>query len=158
MKKFLRSLLFVLLISAFFFGCGENVNIINYTNKKPNNFYYTNLLCKNIKLKSNTKCKAVDMNYYKEIELDKDNLNKIAAFLDKLNKDNFIQAPNDLPQKPKFKIFITSDKDNYIINVYNNKYISIFPWDGSYQMDFIDMTSIPASLNIFEICNFLYSL
>lgn len=158
MKKTLYSLLLVLLMSAFFFGCGENTNTIYYNNKKPNNFYYTNLLSKNIKLKSSTKCKAIDMNYYREIELEKDNLSKIAAFLDKLNKENFIEAPHDLPQKPKFKLSFISDNDIYVINVYNNKYISVYPWDGSYEMDFIDMTSIPASLNIFEICKFLYSL
>lgn len=156
MKKFLYSLLFVLIISTFFFGCGEN--IIYYNNKKPNNFYYTNLLSKDIKLENSIKCKAIDMNYYKEIEFDKENLNKIVAFLNKLSEDNFIESPSDLPQKPKFKLFFIFGNGEYVINVYNNKYISIYPWDGSFKMDFIDMTSIPASLNIFEICNFIYSL
>lgn len=134
------------------------MNKIYLNNKKPNNFYYTNLAAKNIKFISETKFKVIDMNFYKEIELDKDNIDKVTSFLNTLNKDNFIESPKDLPQKLKYKMFITSKNDIYVINVYSNKYISVYPWDGAFQMDYIDMSSIPSSINLYEMCKFIYSL
>ncbi|MGE5628857.1 MAG: DUF4883 family protein, partial [Solirubrobacterales bacterium] len=145
------------IIPLFFSSCSSK-NVIYNINKKPSSFYYTNKLMENIKLNKINKCSAFEMNYYKEIEIDTDNFNKVCTFFNKLNTSNFIAPPNDIPSKPKYMIFFTSDDGKFIANIYNEKYISVYPWDGSYEMDFIDISSISNSNNIYELCNFLYSL
>ena len=157
LKKLIFIVLGTLIVSFLLSSCSLT-NKIYLINKKPNNFYYTNLASKNIKLISETKMKIIDMNYYKQIELNNDSINNVIAFLNKLNKENFIEYPEDLPKKPQFKLIVSSKNEIYVINVYNNKYISIYPWDGTFQMDYIDMTSIPPSINLYEMCKFLYSL
>lgn len=157
LKKLIFILLTAFLISSILSSCSIP-NKIYLNNKKPNNFYYTNLASKNVKLISDIKISIIDMNYYKQIELDKESVTNITAFFNKLNKENFIECPKDLPQKPKYKLIISSKNEVYVINVYNDKYISVYPWDGAFPMDYIDMSSIPPSINLYELCKFIYSL
>ncbi|HID0886129.1 TPA: DUF4883 family protein, partial [Clostridium botulinum] len=59
--------------------------------------------------------------------------------------------------KPLYKIFFTFEKDKYIINVYNKQYISVYPFDGNFSMDYIDMNNIPEAYNLYNLCNFLFN-
>ncbi|WP_045516751.1 DUF4883 family protein, partial [Clostridium sporogenes] len=45
----------------------------------------------------------------------------------------------------------------YIINVYNKQYISVYPFDGNFPMDYIDMNNIPEAYNLYNLCNFLFN-
>jgi hypothetical protein len=155
MKK--TTYIFIILISIILLaGCQQNWSMLS--GKKPSNYYYTNLLAKDIKLNKITSCKAIEMNYYRELDVEGENYKKLCSFLDKVNGSSFIAVPKDLPSRPKYKLFFSSSQDKYIINVYNEKYISINPWDGSYDMDYIDISTLPNSINLYELCNFLYSL
>ena len=156
MKKFLYSLYTLFIISVLFVGCNYKFNDINFNKNKPNNFYYTNILAKNLTLDSSVKCTALDTNFYKEKNLQNENINAVKLMLKSLNKNNFISKPKDIPQKPTYKIFFTFNKEKLVINVYNEKYLSIYPWDGSYPMDYIDMTGVPASLNLHNLCEFIF--
>lgn len=149
----------VIIITILFSGCNYNLNNINFNfNKnKPNNFYYTNILAKNLTLESSCKCTIIDTNFFKEKELAKDNVDIIRNMLKNLNKNNFISQPKDLPSKPAYKIILEFNKDKLLINVYNEKYLAIYPWDGNYPMDFIDTTGIPLSLNLYNLCKFIFS-
>ena len=129
---------------------------INFSGKKTNNFYYTNLLAKGLTLETSYKCSVIDTNYYKEKLLSKEDSDTIKKFTGALDKSSFIDKPIDLPQKPMYKLIIVFSKEKYIINVYNEKFISVFPWDGSFKMDYIDMTKIKVSYNLFGLCKYLY--
>jgi len=131
-------------------GCDINLN-----GRKIDNFYYTNLLAKDLTLETSYKCSIVDTNYYKEIAISKEDANTIKNFTKALNKSSFIERPKGLPQNPKYKIIIVFPKDKYVINVYNEKFVSVFPWDGTFPMDYIDMSKLQVSYNLYGLCKYI---
>jgi hypothetical protein len=158
-KKFIL-LCTLIIISILLIGCNYNINDLSniiFNPNKPNNFYYTNILAKNLALETSCKVTILDTNFYKEKELNKDNINIIRYLLKNLNKNNFISKPKALTSKPIYKIYLTFSKDKFVINVYSDKYIAIYPWDGNYPMDYIDMKGIPASLNLYSLCKYLFN-
>lgn len=157
MKKILLFLGTLIIITTLFIGCNYNLNSISFNKTKPNNFYYTNILAKNLTLESTCKAIILNTNFYREKELEKESIDSIRNLLKSFNKNNFIPKPKDLPDKPSYKIYLTFSKEKLIINVYNEKYISIYPWDGSYPMDYIDMSSTPVSLNLFSLCKYIFN-
>jgi hypothetical protein len=157
LKKILLFLNTLFIITILFVGCNYNFSSINFQKTKPNNFYYTNVLAKDLTLESSYKCIILNTNFYSEKELSKENTDTIKAMLKSLNKNNFISKPTDLPAKPNYKIFLTFNKDKFIINVYNEKYLCIYPWDGSFPMDYIDMTGIPASQNLYSLAKYIFN-
>lgn len=161
-KKFNYFVLIITILVLIFSLAGCSFAIGNYkvdnlsvSKKKPNNFYYTNLLAKNLTLSSSCKAIVLDTNFYKEKDLVKEDVDTIKKFTKELNKQNFVDKPSDLPAKPIYKLYFTFDKEKYIINVYNERYLSIYPWDGNYPMDYIDMNSISPSNNINSLCKYL---
>lgn len=157
MKKILISLCTLFIISILLVGCNYNFSNISFNKTKPNNFYYTNILAKNLTLESSVKCVILDTNFYKEKELSKENLDTVKSMLKTLNKNNFISKPKDIPEKPIYKMFFTFNKEKLVINVYSEKYLSVYPWDGSYPMDYIDMSNLPISLNLYNLCKFTFN-
>ncbi|MCY6370792.1 DUF4883 family protein [Clostridium ganghwense] len=148
MKKGSLILLILLLIGSIFASGKMYLN-----RKKPSNFYYTNLLAKNISLCNKYDALVLDTNFYKTEDLSSEDIIIIKSFLSELRKPNFIQKPISLPKKPLYKIFLTFYKTNekYVINIYSNEYISIQPWDGEFTMDYITMTEIPLRYNLYNL-------
>ncbi|WML35270.1 DUF4883 family protein [Clostridium sp. OS1-26] len=157
MKKILIPLCTLFIISILFVGCNYNFSNISFNKTKPNNFYYTNILAKNFALEPSAKCVILDTNFYKEKELSKENLDTVNSMLKALNKNNFISKPKDITEKPVYKMFFTFNKEKLVINVYSEKYLSVYPWDGNYPMDYIDMSSLPTSLNLYNLCKFMFN-
>lgn len=157
MKKIFLFLGTLIIITTLLIGCNYNFSSIIINKSKPNNFYYTNILAKNLTLESTCKAIVLNTNFYREKELKKENIDNIKAMLKSFNKNNFISKPKDLPEKPAYKIYLTFSKEKLVVNVYNEKYISIYPWDGKYPMDYIDMTSTPISLNLYSLCNYIFN-
>lgn len=160
MKKKLLFIFITSLISFTFIGCtlklgSYTINNFSIVKKKPNNFYYINNLAKNLTLDSSIKGKLLDTNFYKEIDLSKDDIETLKNFTKALKKPNFIDRPKDLPEKPSYKIFLTFSKEKYVLNIYNDKYISVYPWDGTYPMDYLDMSNIQTHYNLFGLCKYL---
>lgn len=151
-KKSCISLLIIIGILFVFTSC-SSITILN--KKKKNNFYYTNIVAKNITLEKSYRCNVVDTNFYKEKELTTQDSLVVTNFIKSLNTKYFISKPKDLPDKPVYKMFLTFKKEKFVVNVYNKKYLSVHPWDGYYEMDFIDMSSIPSSYNLFNLCAYL---
>ncbi len=160
MNRKLICLAIVLCLPLIFMGCtikigSYTINNLTVTKKKPYNFYYTNNLAKNLTLESSIKIDLLDTNFYKEKELSKEDIELVKNFAKALKKQNFIDKPKELPEKPAYKLFFTFSKEKFIINVYNEKYISVYPWDGIYPMDYIDMEGIQPIYNIFGLCKYL---
>lgn len=161
MNKKLYTISLLLSIIFIFSGCKFNVgsySVENFsvTKKKPYNFYYTNLLAKNLTLETNYKINVIDTNFYKDIKFSSEDISTVKTFINALRKDNFLnEKPADLPEKPYYKIFLSFNKEKYVMNVYNEKYISIYPYDGSYPMDFLNIDGIYASCNIYSLCKYL---
>ena len=149
MKKFISNffLLFVGL-AVILSGCS-----LNTTKKKPTLSYYTDSLKASLETEP-CKAKEIQLNLTKEKTLSEDDLTTVRSFFKSLKKSDYIYKPDDLPSKPSYKLFFTFDKSKYVIDVYNEKYITIYPWDGDLPMDYIEMTNIPVSQNIYELCKY----
>lgn len=157
LKKFLK-LIFLIFISCFLLtSCNIAFPIDGLKGKKPNNFYYTNLLAKNITLEKQYKVTISETNFYKGSEINKKDKELIKHFITLLKKENFKTLEKKPKSKPLYKIFFTFEKDKYIINVYNKQYISVYPFDGNFPMDYIDMNNIPEAYNLYNLCNFLFN-
>lgn len=149
MKK--KNLLFVLSILILFTSC-------SYLSKKPQaNNHYTENLSKLINSNDSYKYYIFDMNFYKEKDLISDDSYIVNNFVKALDEKAFIKKPSSLGDKPVYKMMLEFPKEKYIINVYNAKYVTLHPWDGKEEMDYIDMTNLPASYNLFYLCNYIFS-
>ncbi|MBC8062514.1 MAG: DUF4883 family protein [Clostridiaceae bacterium] len=137
----------LILLVLLFSSCTNPIN-----KQKANKYYYTNEVSKHLTLDKNISGSIIDTNFYKEIELSKDSITTIKDFIDNLKKDNFIDLPKTLPAKPKYKFYLNFNKEKYVINIYTEKYISIYPWDGDYVMDYIDMTGVYLNYNLYGLC------
>lgn len=160
MKKCLLSMLLFLLLPLLLMGCTVNIgrftfNNFSVTKKKPNDFYYTNNLLKNLTLEKSLKITVLDTNFYKEEELSSEDIEIVKNFGKALSTKNFMQKPKDLPDKVAYKLFFTFNKEKYVINIYNEQYISVYPWDGTYPMDYIDMQGIQPLYNIYSLCKYI---
>jgi hypothetical protein len=153
-------IILLLLLPLVFTGCSiklGNYTINNFTvvKKKPNNLYYTNNLARDLTLEDSVKIRLLDTNFYKEKDLAKEDIDTVKNFVKALRKTNFIEKPEQLPEKPAYKLYLTFNKEKYVIDVYTEKYISVYPWDGSFNMDYIDMEGIQPLYNIFGLCKYL---
>lgn len=148
MKK--GSLIFLILVLILGIFAGGNLYL---NKKKPSNYFYTNSIAKNLTLSTNYKVQILDTNYYKTEDLSVENIDILKSFLGELRKPNFIAKPVTNLNKPQYKIFFTfyDTGEKYVINVYDEEFISIYPWDGNFPMDYISMKEIPLRYNLFNL-------
>lgn len=148
LKKGGLILLILFLILSLFIGTKSYLS-----KKKPNNYYYTNLLSKNLTLCKSYEVKVLDTNFYKIEDLSLEDKELIKSFLQELRKPNFISKPETLNLKPKYKLFYSFPENNskFVINIYDSNFISIHPWDGEFFMDYIDMKNIPMRYNLYSL-------
>ena len=137
------------------FGCKYNFDKSIFIKSKPNNYYYTKLLINDLSLEAPTELYALYMNFYKKKDFSKEDLSTFAQFFNSLKNNNFIDKPANLPAKPLYKIFLTFNENKYAINVYNERFISIYPWDGAYNMDYIDTSKMYKAYNLYGLCKYL---
>ncbi|MFL0252341.1 DUF4883 family protein [Clostridium neuense] len=149
--KSIRFAKFSILIFICLTACGCS---FSFNQKKPYIFYYTNELSKNFHTEKQIKASLIDTSYYKNHNLSSDEINDFYNFLSALRKHNYIKRPKDLPNKPLYRLFFTFSKNKYVLDVYNEKYASIYPWDGSYEKDFLNISDIPASINPYSLCKY----
>lgn len=142
---------------ACIFLSGCNFTTLFSSGNKPTPTYYTNNLISTINKNDTPITTLTSMNFYKTAQLEDDQIFTIYQFINTLSVDNFIvdgTPENISTDNPVFKIILEfDDSGKYIINVYNSEIASIHPWDGKYPMDYIDMSSLPPALNLYDICN-----
>lgn len=152
-KKFSYLITFII-ISILFTGCNFNLQL---NNKKPNNYYYTNLLAGNISTEVSYKCTAINTSFYNEIEISQSDKITLSSLLKKLSSKNFISKPNNLPSKPKYRLVFIFKDAKYLMDIYNENIISIYPWDGGFEKDYINMDGIAISYNMNSLCEYLFN-
>lgn len=155
MKKKLFVMILITLL-ANLTGCNIKSTDLPLVTKKPNTYYYTKQLSNQIESKVKLTGMVLETNLHKEIELTSEGMEIITGFLKNIKTKNFIEKPSDLPDKPQYRIYINGSNDKYIINVYNEKYSSVQPWDGVYSMDYIDMSNVYTLYNLHGLCKHLY--
>jgi len=110
---------------------------------------------KDLSLEKPTELYALYMNFYKKKDFSAEDLSIFREFFNSLKVDSFIEKPTIQQNKPIYKIFLTFSKNKYVINIYNENFISIYPWDGGYSMDYLDTSNMFKAYNLYGLCKYL---
>lgn len=151
MKK--KILIIFLIISVICFSSCSNTSKL-FNKDKPSLNYYTEKLIEELSLEKPKSIKVFYKEYFNEFTFPEIECTDILSFINILNDSNFIEKPADLPDSYKYKIYLEFKDVKYAITVFDEKYISIYKWDGSYEVDFANMSNIPIQLNLYSICKY----
>lgn len=158
MKKTILLLITFILSICIFTGC-TSPNTYNpfISKEKPSTDYYTTLLKETLAEESPSKVYMFYREFFKEFTFPDPDIEDILSFIETLQKSDFIEKPEDLPEKYAYKVYLTFSESKYVISIYNEKYVSISSWDGDYKEDYADISTIPLSINIYGICKYFTS-
>ena len=149
MKNFI---IFCLLLLSFNLISCSTIEYSSHKNK-PTKYYYSETL-KTLVNNDIKQIKLIENKFYKEIILNKNSENLIIEMVNELDFTTTTQPLSD-DIECLFKLHIEDNTQKYVIDVYGNDIISIYPWDGIYEKDFLDISSLPLSLQAESICNFI---
>lgn len=146
-------LIFVLIINIGLTSCTHDYY------KKPAKNYYSENIINNFANSSIKKCILLETNIHSQKSLSSGDINTINKFFNTTDIKYFVdttsKTPAVLSRKPCYKIFLyfnCKENNRYVINVYDSKTISVYPWDGKYDLDYIDMSNTYPSLNLYNLC------
>lgn len=134
-------------------GCSVNFSKYIRPGSKPNSRYYTNEIMEKINEKKSYTIKIFDLDLYRYYTVSEKEHSILPEFINSLNADKF-EASIDT-DKPKFKVIVEFSDSKYIINTYNDKLISIHPWDGIYNMDTVSIDGVSDYYNIYKFCEYI---
>ena len=150
MKKII-SIFLLVFIGIFFTSC-STYEYINYS-KKPNTTYYLD------KMKGESKkinsIRVIESNFFKEIEVNKKNYNLISDMLGEISEQNLLEK-YELSDNPLYRIYIDISTDKFVIDIYGDDVISIYPWDGNYEKEIYNIKDLPLSLKAESIAKYLF--
>ncbi|SHJ69511.1 DOmain of unknown function [Hathewaya proteolytica DSM 3090] len=152
MKKFLIALIML----CFIFTCGcEKAILLNSKKEKPSPKYYSEKLINSFSSGS-CKVRILSTDFYRSVAIDEVYYLTIRKFFKYVPKENFGVKPDFSKISPKYKMFIDfNDNQRYVINIYNESLITVFPWDGIYDVDCISMQNTYTSYNLFYLCDYI---
>lgn len=146
------TLILILLILLTCTGCTNIKTYLN--NEKPKINYYTDNLIKSIATNPPTSISVFYREFFKEFDFPPAECEDILGFINSLDESCFISKPSDLPDAYKYKVYIECPDTKYALTIYDEKYISIYSWDGKYDVDYVNITNVPVSYNIYSICKY----
>lgn len=77
-------------------------------------------------------------------------------FFKYLPSTNYIKKPSLKDQPPKYKLFINFKKNKkYVIDIYSEIYVTVYPWDGVYEKDYLTMENTYTSYNLYYLCEYI---
>ena len=131
MHKYIKMFTFIFFVTLFS-GCTTG-HILN--KEKPNSNYYTYKLS-NLISNGSYEIHVLDRNIYRNISVSEEDISILNDLLKNIKETNFLsEKPIDLPSKSIYTLFITTDKEKMVLDVYGDDLISIYPWDGTYDKD-----------------------
>lgn len=151
MKKKLL-ILFLITCVLCFTGCANMNQLFN--KNKPTSNYYTENLIKKLSTEKPKSIKVFYKEFFDEFTFPESECTDILSFINILNENNFIEKPSDLPDTYKYKVYIEFNHTKYALTLFNEKYISIYCWDGDYEVDYANMADVPLQLNLYSICKY----
>lgn len=161
MHKYFKIFFICLIFPLFITGCNSNF-ISTLKNplriSKPSPHFYTDNLIRTLKNYENITISIFYPKTGKNKTIPKDYMEQFYSFIDSIKEDYFIDKTisNLNLDSPEYRLTVyVNKKSAFIINLINNKYITIHPWDGTYPPDIIDISSLHTRNNIFNITEFL---
>lgn len=152
MFKYIKMFTLIILVTLFS-GCSlENP----FNKEKPNLNYYTYELS-NLISDNSFEIHVLDRNVYRNIAVTSEDLSILDDLLKNIKNSNYLlEKPKDLPNKPIYTLFITSEKEKMVLDVYGDNLISIYPWDGKYEKDYLTLEDIPNAFKMEQFCEYIF--
>lgn len=151
MKKILL-LAFPLLLCLGFISC-NSLNIFN--KEKTSLSYHTDNLGNSLK-KNSPKIRILDMNIYSELIVDEEDIRILSDLIFSLKDDNFIPS-EEIPKKPLFKLFVDVGEDKYVLDIFGDDLITIYPWDSHLEKDYISLKDVPNAFKLEPFCHYAFN-
>lgn len=148
--KFIIAILLVISLQGCVFDNPRYLNL----NSKPNDYYYSSLIYKNLKKGESFTLKVFDTNFYKYYTVDEEDKDILLNFFESLNNNNYL-SELETPDKSKYELCIEFSNEKYIINIYDNSSITIYPWDGNFVEDKITMDGVSPYNNLYLFCSYV---
>lgn len=153
MTKYLKILPFILFV-CILPGCTLSNPQYIIPSNKPSNHYYSNKLYSKLMNNSPYTLKIFDMNVYTYYDVSQDEPDILVGFLESLNNDSY-QNEIDPNLKPRYKLVIEFEGSKFIINVFNETTVTLYPWDGVYKEDIIISEDVDNYYNLFKFCQYI---
>ena len=148
-------LILILMIICIIPGCtvAQNPEYISLKTK-PNTHFYTGEIYSKLSKDEPYTLKIFDMNVYKYFNVNTREHSIVLEFIENLKEPNF-NIEIDSKLEPRYKLIIEFEDSKYVINAYNEKELSVYPWDGTFPEDTISMEDVPDYYNIYKFCEFI---
>jgi len=151
----LKKSLILGLILSILITCTGCTNIKSKINEdKPQSNYYSQELIKSINHSNPKRISVFYKEFFDKFEFPSAESEDVISFINLLEESYFIEKPEDLPDTYKYKVYLEFEDEKYVITVFSEKYISIYNWDGKYKVDYVNITEVPLSYNIYGICKY----
>lgn len=151
--KYFKFIIITLLIFSLQGCVFDNPRYINFKSK-PNDYYYSNIIYKNLKNDEPFSLTVFDADFYKYYTVDEEDKDIILSFFESLNNDNYLNEL-DMKTSPKYELSIEFSNEKYIINIYDETSITLYPWDGTLPEDKISMKGVSKYNNLYSFCSYV---
>lgn len=161
MRKNLKIFFICLIFPLFITGCATNfISTLKSPLKlsKPSLHFYTDNLIRTLKNSDNITISIFYSKTGKNKTIPDDYMEKFYLFMDSIKEDYFIDPKESQLNlnDPEYRLTIyVNEESTFVINILNDQYITIHPWDGNYPPDLINISSLHTGNNIFNIVDFL---
>ncbi|ATD55468.1 DUF4883 family protein [Clostridium chauvoei] len=153
MKRYFK-LIIILLFICILPGCSlAGPEYINAKNK-PTPYFYTEEIYTKLVNKESYTLKIFDLNVYKYYDVNPEEHSILLEFIESLKESSYDTTLEE-NIKPRYKLIIEFENAKYVINAFNDKQISVYPWDGIYKEDIITMEDVPAYYNLYKFCEYI---
>lgn len=143
----------IILAVCFLQGCNmlDDPKYIHFSTKSGPSFYTNEVYSKILSNEDFTMVLFIN-NLYKDIPIDSSENEVIKNFIFSVPEDNF--KDEDIPSETEpYELRLEfDDGSKYIINVYDEKTVALFPWDGNFKEDVISMEKVPIHYNLYDFC------
>lgn len=99
--------------------------------------------------------KIVEKTFYSKKTVDKKYTEFFIEMLNNIDLTNLTDPVLD-EDNYLFKIYIELKDDKFMIDVYGDDVISIYPWDGTTQKKYVSISKFPLSIKAESLCNFIF--
>lgn len=152
MKYFKFIIITVLILSLQ--GCAFNDPRYLNIKSKPNDYYYSSLIYKNLKNDESFTLKVFDTDFYKYYTVDEEDKDILLNFFESLNTKNYL-SEIETPEEAKYELCIEFAKEKYVINIYDTSSVTLYPWDGNFSEDKITMDGVSTYNNLYSFCSYV---
>ncbi len=128
--------------------------------EKPLKNYYINRLCSKLDVENetlnNTEISLLITNYYKYISLPVEHKQAVISSIKTFENHTFEGEYEFSNKKPLFKYIIKIQGEKYIIDVFDDDFLTVYLWDGKYPKDIITMKDSYPYENLFKLSEYIY--